>query len=177
MANESDAFSITLLDEAKRFLEKANDSEEPDPFLHAALVLAFSALESHLNGVAEELALRQDVTLLDQAVLTERGLKLKAGRWELSPDSRFYRLEDRLAYIFRRYADADVTGYTWWSDLRAAVNARNALVHPRDAVSLSLSELERFISAIIDALNDVYTAVFGRGHPAYGRGLQSTLSF
>lgn len=177
MANESDAFSIELLDEAKRFLERANESGEPGPFLHAALVLAFSALESHLNGIAEDLALRQDVTLLDRAVLAERSLKLKAGQWELSPDSRFYRLEDRVAFVFRRYADTDVTGYAWWSDLKEALNARNALVHPRDVVSLSLPELKRFVSAIIDALNDIYKAVFGKGHPAHGRGLQSTLSF
>lgn len=177
MANESDAFSIKLLDEAKRFLERANESGEPDPFLHAALVLAFSALESHLNGVADELTIRQDVTILDEAVLTERSLNLKAGQWELSSDSRFYRLEDRMAYVFKRYADTNVTAYPWWSDLKEALNARNLLVHPRDVVSISLSEVERFLSAIIEALNDVYMAAFGKGHPAHGRGLQSTLSF
>jgi hypothetical protein len=177
VAGESDAFSIRLLDEAKRFLEKASEAEDPAPFLHASLMLAFSALESHLNGLAEELALRQDVTVLDRAVLTERGLILKAGQWELSSDTRFYRLEDRVAFVFRRYNDADVSHFPWWSDLKQALTARNALVHPREAVSLSRSDLERYLTAIIEALNDVYVAAFSRGHPAYGRGLHSTLSF
>lgn len=177
MPDDADAFSIRLLDEAKRFLEKAEESEDPDPFLHATLVLTFSALESHLNGLADELLLRQDVSVLDRAVLEERGLVLKAGDWELAPDTRFYRLEDRMAFIFRRYASAAVSDQRWWSDLKQALTARNALVHPREAISLSHSDVERYLAAIIEALNDIYLAVFGRGHPGYGRGLQSTLLF
>jgi hypothetical protein len=70
VALESDKFSIQLLEEAKRFLERADDSDTPDAFLHAALLLGFSSLESHLNGVADELKLRKDTTLPDQAVLS-----------------------------------------------------------------------------------------------------------
>jgi hypothetical protein len=172
-----DAFSIQLLEEAKRFLEKANETDAPDPYLHAALMLGFSSLESHLNGLVEELTLRQDTTLLDEAVLTERGLQLKGGRWELSADTRFFRLEDRMAFIFARYAGAEVSTYAWWSDLKQAVSDRNSLVHPRDAVALSCSALERYLKAIVEALNDLYLAVFRKGHPAYGRGIQSAISF
>jgi hypothetical protein len=177
VAVEFDTFSIQLLDEAKRFLEKADDAERPDPFLHAALVLAFSSLESHLNGVAEELRLRQDTSLLDNAILSERGLRLKDGEWQLTPDLKFYRLEDRIVFLFRRYAGQDASVEAWWSVIKEAINARNGLVHPRDVMSLRVADVERLILSIVDALNALYMAVFGKGHPAHGRGLQSTLTF
>ena len=53
MGMEADSFSIRLLEEAKRFLEKAGDAsgDERAAYLHAALMVGFSALESHLNGL------------------------------------------------------------------------------------------------------------------------------
>ncbi|MGO1385413.1 MAG: hypothetical protein ACTHWA_10210 [Arachnia sp.] len=69
MSAEVDAFSLELLEEAKRFMEKASESKAPEPYLHAAMLLAFSALESHMNGLAEELLLRQGLDLMDQSIL------------------------------------------------------------------------------------------------------------
>lgn len=176
MSGEFDAFSVRLLDEAKRFLEKATLPDNDPAFLHAALVLAFSAFESHINGVADELQLRSGNSILDKSMLTERELKFEKGGWELGK-ARFYRLEDRVLFIFRRYGDQDASDAKWWSDLKEAMDARNKLVHPRDAIVLSPADCQRYLAAIVEALNAVYLAVFGRGHPSYGRGLQSTSTF
>ena len=109
MTTDFDFFAIRLLDEAKRFLEKfADDKEEAN--LHAALVLGFSALESHMNGVADELAVRESASLLDKSLLLERGLKLDKGEWKLG-GQQFFRLEDRLAFLFRRYGIATLSGF------------------------------------------------------------------
>lgn len=178
MAVEFDTFSIQLLDEAKRFLEKAIEVDEDGaPFLRASLVLAISSLESHLNGIAEELAPRQETSVLDKAVLCERAHILKDGEWQLTSATRFYRIEDRIEFLFRRYSEQDAHGRMWWSALKEAINARNDLVHPRKVMRLTVVEVERFISSIVDALNELYLAIFRKGHPAHGRGLQSTLTF
>lgn len=50
-------------------------------------------------------------------------------------------------------------------------------MHPREAVDLTAADVERYLKAIVEALNNRYLAVFGRGHQSYGRGLQSTVTF
>ena len=60
---------------------------------------------------------------------------------------------------------------------RKAFDVRNKLVHPREAVDLTAADVERYLKAIVEALNNRYLAVFGRGHQSYGRGLQSTVTF
>ncbi len=58
--SDFDSFAIELLEEAKRFLERAvaeSGEAAERPFLHAALLMSFSALESHVNALAQELEL------------------------------------------------------------------------------------------------------------------------
>ena len=176
MTSEFDKFSVELLEEAKRFLEKASAGIAQPAFLHASLVLAFSSLESHINGIAEELMLRNDNTVLEQSLLSEREVKFDKGEWALGK-ARYFRMEDRMAFLIRKYSSTDVSGSEWWSEFKSGGDARNKLVHPRDAIVLTVADVERYLLAIIEALNAIYLAVFNRGHPSYGRGLQSTSTF
>jgi hypothetical protein len=177
MSAEWDEFSVELLEEAKRFLELAQSAQTPAPMLHASLLLAFSALESHINGVADELLFRPDIGLLDHAVLSERSTRLKHGEWVLGNEQSFLRLEDRLSFVFRRFGSVLVNEQRWWSDLLEAVRIRNRLVHPRESVTLDQANVRRYVQAVVDALNSLYLAIFKKGHPAYSRGLQSQLTF
>lgn len=182
MTIDSDAFSIQLLDEAKGFLEKADqldrEGEEKlrDAFLHASLVVGFSALESHINGVAAELSDRNGWSLLDRSLLLERSVRFTKGQWGLG-DLQFFRTEDRLEFLFVSHGNSDFRTTSWWSDLRNGMNKRNGLVHPRDTVEFTVVDAKRYLSAIIETLDNLYLAVFKRGHPVAGRGLQSTLYF
>ncbi|MCS5716437.1 hypothetical protein NVV95_17965 [Herbiconiux sp. CPCC 205716] len=178
MTTEADAFSIQLLDEAKRFMEKGSvgSTDERNAYLHAALIVGFSALESHLNGIADELSTRPQTSLLDNSLLLEREVKIDKGEWQLGRE-KFFRLEDRISFLIAQYAKRTPSSYAWWSDLLSGIKERNALVHPREVVVLTPADVERFLSAIVDSLNDLYVAVFGKGHPSFKRGLQSTMSF
>jgi hypothetical protein len=175
VSTDFDAFSISLLDEAKRFLEKFGEDDE-EAFLHASLVLGFSSLESHINSVSDELSLRHEASILDKSILLERAVKLKKGEWQLA-DTQYVRLEERMAFLCRRYGGKTLGSFSWWSDLSQGISARNDLVHPRTAVALQSADVKRFLLAIVSALNDLYLAVFGKGHPSFGRGLQSTMTF
>lgn len=179
MSIDADAFSIRLLDEAKRFLEKGEESAgaEQDAYLHAALIVGFSALESHVNGIADELATRPQVDLLTKSILTEKPVKLSKGKWTLGTKDQYFRLEDRISFLLHSCSKKDGGTYAWWSDLLSGMKARNSLVHPRDAVQLTSSDVQRYLTAIIQALHDMYLGVFGKGHPSFNRGLQSTMTF
>lgn len=179
MTIDADAFSIRLLEEAKRFLEKASlaEGDERDAYLHGALMVGFSALESHINGIADELSARPQMDLLNRSLLLEKSVKLVKGQWQLGATSQYFSLEDRISFLLHTYAGRDQVTYSWWSELLSGVHVRNELVHPRDAVQLRSPEVERFLRAIIEALNDMYLAVFGKGHPSFNRGLQSVLLF
>lgn len=178
MSTEADGFSIRLLDEAKHFLEKAEaaSGDEREAYLHASLMVGFSALESHLNGIADELSSRPTSDLLHKAILLEKDVTIDKGVWKVGRD-KYYRLEDRIAFLAAEYAGVAPSSFDWWSPLGDAMKVRNSLVHPREAIALELSDVQRFVGAIIRALNDIYFGVFNKGHPSFNRGLQSTMFF
>ena len=55
--SQIDQFAQSLLEESKRFPEKAKDGsnrEGTNAHLHAALMLVFSSLETHVNSIADD---------------------------------------------------------------------------------------------------------------------------
>ena len=176
-----DAFSSTLLEEGKRFLEKAAAPETEVAaiaFRHSSLLLGFSALEAHMNAIADELSIRPGLTILDMSILQEREYSLDNGVFTLTNKLKMYRLEDRLSFLFGRFSTGGVpTGSSWWSDLKYGLDLRNRLVHPKTDLQLAQRDVERALEAIVECLNALYFAVFGRAHPSYNRRLDSALHF
>ena len=182
--NEIDQFSNQLLEEAKRFLEKASlagtGCSDSGAYARASLLLGFSALEAHLNAVAEELALRPSLGVLDRSILMECDFSLDDGRFEVKQRLKMYRLEDRLLYIVANFSPSgsqSPTTSAWWPKLKAATDLRNQLVHPKAGVQIHPAAVASALTAILECLDTVYQAVFSRPFPPSKRGLQSTLSF
>ena len=176
-----DDFAVLLFEEAKRFFEKARDSNEPEgkeANLHTALLLGVCALEAHINAIAEELLLRKDLSILDRSLLSERDYGLDKGVFELSNRLRMYRLEDRLQFIFKRFTKASSPTTTqWWSGIKAAIDLRNGLTHPKTPVTVTQLSVQKSLEAILACLNDLYKALYKKGYPGYARGMDSKLSF
>ncbi len=81
-----DAFAVQLLEEAKRFLEKAKEVEDPTAeaaYLHAALMLSFCALEAQVNSIGEEFSIRTDISAHERGLILERDVKLEKGEFRL----------------------------------------------------------------------------------------------
>jgi hypothetical protein len=79
-----DEFSRLLLEEAKRFLEKAKGTEDPgqSAYLHAALTLGACALEAHVNAVCDDFLTRDDeVAPVLRPELMEIKLWRRGVRW------------------------------------------------------------------------------------------------
>src|SRR5882724_8143500 len=101
-----DEFSRQLLEEAKRFLEKAKGTKDPgqSAYLHAALTLAVCALEAHVNAICDDFLIRSDLSILDRSILSERIHELIDGEFKITDRLKMYRLDDRIEFLFRRFS-------------------------------------------------------------------------
>lgn len=182
--SEIDLLSTQLFEEAKRFLEKANEMESDtaamSAFAHAALLLGFSSLEAHLNAVAEELTLRPNLSVLDRSILTEREFGLVDGQFQTKLGLKMYRLEDRLTHIlvnFSTPSSSSPTTLEWWPGLKSGITLRNGLVHPKEKLRIDGKAVAVALQAILDCLSSLYQRVYGRPFPPGNRALQSMLTF
>jgi hypothetical protein len=177
-----DQFASTLLDEAKRFLERAKDNNGGSaeaPNLHAALMLAFCSLEAHVNAVADELSQRSDLSIHEKGVLLERDVQLIDGAFQMSPKLRIARMEDRIELLHVRFSKTGGMNLEapWRSKLSGAIDLRNKLTHPKSIPKITIGAIEKAIEAVIETINALYLALYGRPLPAASFGLASTLDF
>lgn len=105
--SDFDVFAIQLLEEAKRFLEKASEGGEPvaeAAYLHAALMLSFCALEAQVNSIGEEFSIRTDLSAHEQGIILERNVKLENGEFKLQSNLKMARLEDRIEFLHTKFS-------------------------------------------------------------------------
>lgn len=176
-----DALSVQLLEQAKRFLEKAKIDATQDgqaAYSHAALLLGFCSLEAHINAVAEELTIRPKLQILDQSILTEKEVLLVKGTFRLTDKLKMYRLEERLGYILANFTKGEpLSKQSWWGNLSAGLAIRNSLVHAKGGITIHVKAVSRSLQAIIDCLDTLYVGVYRRRYPGHSRGLDSSLHF
>jgi len=176
-----DTFASLLLEEAKRFLELADEASEDEGVnanLHASIVLAFCALEAHVNAVSDEMALQKGLTAHEKSILLEREVRLDYGQYKLKNDLKMHRLEDRILFLFARFTKSMLAkDAPWWTKLKVSLKVRNQISHPKDVTTLTKKDVATSIQAIVDCLDALYQAIYGRRLPAAARGLQSKMTF
>ncbi|NLX95585.1 MAG: hypothetical protein GXY83_05360 [Rhodopirellula sp.] len=178
---EFDEFAQQLLEESKRFCEKAKEESSKEgklAYLHAAINIGFCALEAHVNDIADDFLTRPELSALDKGILAERDVRLVDGEYQLSNSLKMYRLDERIQFVHRRFSGRPLDrNASWWSDLKSGLDLRNKLTHPKELPTIKEGDVERALRAVIDTLSALYDAVYGTGYPAAGRGLDSRLSF
>lgn len=176
-----DRFSRLLLEEAKRFLEKAAEETSPEgstAYIHAALMLAFGGLEAHINSIANDFLVTQELSVLDRSVLSERDYSLRNGEYALTDRLRMYRLEDRIQFLHRRFSGSELdTTSVWWARLKQGFALRNRITHPKESVNVSTAEVASAVQAIVDLLDALYRAIYKKPYPGARLSLKSTLDF
>jgi len=182
--NDSDAQATLLLEEARRFFEKSVQSsagsEGQVAFLHAAILLAFSSLEAHVNAVADEMALRSGLGVLEKSVLLEQDYTLEKGEFKLADRLKMYRFEDRLSFLLANFSNPPIPVWTkesWWSGLKHGIDLRNRLVHPKSKVSIDIHAVEKALAAIVACLDFLYQNIYRRPFPSAKRGINASLTF
>jgi hypothetical protein len=178
-----DDFATSLLEEAKRFLENADDADNDitkDANLHAALMLGFCSLEAHINAISEDFVDRKDGFLSphDQSILFEKECVLEDGEFVLTGRLKIYRLEDRVLFLHRRFLGKSADKQAvWWAGLLSAISLRNQLTHPKQVPKIKVEDVKRALEAIIGSLDTLYRAVYKEKFPPANRGLLSGLNF
>jgi hypothetical protein len=182
--NDSDAQATLLLEEARRFLEKSMQSPTASDgqvaFLHAAILLAFSSLEAHINAVADEMALRPGLGVLAKSVLLELEYSLDKGEFKLTKRLKMYRFEDRLSFLLANFSNPPIPAWTresWWGDLKNGIDLRNQLVHPKSKVTIDIVAVEKALAAIVACLDFLYQSIYRRPFPSAKRGINASLTF
>jgi len=174
-----DAFAVSLLEQAKRFYEKASAESEgtaKGAYLRASLLLGFCSFEAHINAVAEDFVGRSDLSSHECGILFEKDV-LEDGDFVLG-GLRMYRMEDRISFLHKRFSGATIDKTsTWWSDLNAAIDLRNKLSHPKQAQAITPPSVEKALRSIITAIDALYQAIYKRKFPIASLGLQSSLTF
>jgi hypothetical protein len=177
----TDGFALSLLEESKRFLEKARSAPNDvgrNAFLHSSLLLAFCSLEAHVNAMAEDFASEMKLTAHELGVLKEREVRLENGKFQLKNTLKMVRLEDRIKFLCRRFSRKPVDfSAPWWSGLLNAMELRNALTHPKGQVLIDVSAVGCAIEAIIDTLDALYVAILLQPFPMVRLRLDSTVDF
>jgi hypothetical protein len=177
--SEIDEFASSLLEESKRFLEKAQATSDDDAeraFLHASLMLAFCSLEAHVNAVADEISERPGISVHDRGILLERDVSLEKGEFTLGKGRKISRLEERMLVLHRLGLKPDPTG-KWAGVLAGATVLRNKLTHPKMVPNITVAATVQALEAVIDAIDSLYRSVYNKEFPAANRRLQSKLTF
>jgi hypothetical protein len=178
---EFDAFADQLLEESKRFLEKASESTDAiaeAAYLHAALILSFCALEARINSIGDESSLRTGLSAHEKGLLLERDVRLENGEFKLQSALKIARLEDRVEFIHAKLSGRPIDkSASWWGELVAAMRLRNELTHAKAVPSITQTAVIQAIQAIIDTLDALSRAIYGKKLPAADLGLNSRLRF
>jgi hypothetical protein len=170
-----DDFATSLLEEAKRFLEKAQSEAAPEArnaYLHAAMLLAFCSLEAHINAISDDFSERPEFSIHERSILLELEVRLEDGEFSLG-GLKIFRLEDRLQFLHRKFSGKPFDkSVVWWAQLKNAMSSRNKLTHPKDAHLLTVDNVRDAIAAITAALDATYSVIYKKNFPAANRGLQ-----
>jgi hypothetical protein len=176
-----DVFANQLLEEAKRFLEKAtlsSDATAEAANLHAALMLSFCAFEAHINLIAEELSIRTDLSAHEKGLLLERDVRLDGGEFKVQKTLRIARLEGRIEFMYARLSGKPLDkSAVWWSQLVSAVQLRNDLTHAKTIPSVTRAAVQSAIQAILSALDALVKAIYKKPLPVAQMGLNSRMTF
>ena len=113
MISDIDDFSVLLFEQSKRFLEKSKqelDQNAKKAFLNAALVIGVSALEAHVNAIADEMINTHSGELekIEISILGEKEIEFSKGEFCISEKLMMYRLLDRIEFIMKRFSVNDI---------------------------------------------------------------------
>lgn len=179
--SEFDNFCSDLLEESKRFLEKAKTEKNINgikAFQHSCLLLGFCSLEAFVNGISEEMCLSPKFPIHLKAILLEKEYRLEKGRFILSNSLKMTRLTDRIEVLYRRYKRMELTdSETWWSTIKYGIDLRNKITHPKEEFKITNEILENILQAILDCLTSLYRAVYKGKFPKANLQLNSKFDF
>lgn len=177
-----DDFAASLLEEAKRFLEKVKETDNVQAqtaYTHSAVLIGISALEAYINGISSELMNFPSTPIHEKSLLGEKEIELVQGEFVLTDRLKIQRLTDRIQYLYFKYNRVHLNGNVerWWSPLKQSLKIRNQLVHPKEEIELSYEDAKNLLENVIECLLCLSKIIYKKQFPFKNLGLQSKMTF
>jgi hypothetical protein len=84
-------------------------------------MLAFCALEAHVNSIGEEFSNGIVLSIHEKGMLLERDVRLEDGEFRLKENLKITRLEDRIQLLHAKFSGKSLdTSSEWWTKLTTA---------------------------------------------------------
>lgn len=178
-----DCFVIQLFEESKAFFEKSKvtaEKESREAYLHASLLLIMSSLEACVNSIIEELLIepyKDEYDLLAQSLLLEKDIIFEKGHYRLGNKLKMSRITERIEFLLFKFSGKEISStLNWFNQLKQSIDLRNKLVHPKEHIELTEKQVENAMLAVLEAINELYKAIYKRPFPAYSFGTASRLT-
>jgi hypothetical protein len=176
-----DEFCNALLEESKRFLEKAKGEKEQvnlNPYLHSSLLLSISSLEAFVNGISNDFEGASSLTVHEKSFLLEKDILFSKGEFKLDDRLKMSRLIERIEFLFKKFDYSKLDKKSrWWQNLKEGISLRNSLVHPKDYSEIKIVQIESTLKSVIECIDRLFKAIYKRGFPYTKMGLDSKLTF
>jgi hypothetical protein len=176
-----DLFCDALLEESKRFLEKAKEEKEQiniSAYLHASLLLSISSLEAFVNGISDDFREASSLTVHEKSFLLEKDISLSNGEFKLDNRLKMSRLMERIEFLFRKFNYSKLDKQLkWWQHFNEGISLRNSLVHPKEYSEIKFVQIESTLKSVIECIDRLFKAVYKKGFPNIKMGLDSKLTF
>jgi hypothetical protein len=176
-----DQYSLTLLEQGKRFLEKAKEDKIDDgkvAYLVASLFISFCSLEAFINSIVSEFASWDKLSIHEKALLLEKNVKFCDGKYVISDQLQMTRLTDKIELLLRKFnCPKNYKQSKWWALLGQGINLKNSISHPKEVKQLNDEQIESALESIIDCLDYIFKAIYKKGFPYKNKGLNSQFSF
>lgn len=103
---------------------------------------------------------------------------LTKGQWVLTNNLKISRLTDKIELLYWRHKRAELNEtQKWWPILKAGIDNRNKITHPKEEVTFSDNQCEKIIQAVIDCVGALYLAVYKTKFPKSHLLITSKLDF
>jgi hypothetical protein len=141
-------------------------------------MIGFCSFEAHINSIAADFLVRQELTILDKSILSEREFRLADGEFVLADGLKMYRINERVEFLHRRFSGTPLDkSQAFWPQFKSALSLRNELTHPKQQAVLKEEAVAQALQSLLDVLDAIYRAVYKKPYPARKRGMSSKMTF
>ena len=176
-----DKYCLMLLEESKRFLEKANDEKNTDgitAYLNASLFISTSSLEAFINSIISEFKVWAGFSIHERALLLEKSVKFEKGGYVIVEQLQMSRLKDKIELLLNRFrCKMDYRTTKWWAVLDSSLRLRNSITHPKEVMQLNKKQVEDALYSIIDCIDCLFITIYKKKFPIKGKALNSIYTF
>lgn len=176
-----DQYSLILLEQGKRFLEKAKEDKTDDgktAYLVASLLISCCSLEAFINGVISDFGSWSKFSIHERALLLEKIVKFDNGEYVILDQLQMTRLKDKIELLLHKFnSPKNYKQSKWWALLSQSIDLKNSISHPKEVKQLNNKQIEDVLESIIECIDFIFKAIYKKGFPNKKKGLNSQFSF